>query len=143
MNRRDAHRFDRLHQVRVVEEQRARQDLVAAHTLLRKASSDRDAARVAAGQLPGNGLRDLGLFRTELAVGQLRNEQLTAADDEVHKAEAVVLQAHTIWTQAARRVQGLDKLVERRREAARTEELAAEASELEDLFLARLLMEKP
>jgi flagellar export protein FliJ len=142
MNRRDAHRFDRLHQVRQVEEQRARQDLVAAHSLLRNASAERDAARRAAGQLPGIGVRDLGLFRTELAVGQLRNEQLAAADELVRQAEAAVLQAHTTWTQAARRVQGLDKLVERRREAARAEELVAESSELEDLFLARLLMAK-
>jgi hypothetical protein len=142
MSRRDAHRFDRLHQVREVEEQRARQELVAAHALLRKASTDRDAVRALAGQLPGIGLRDLGLFRAELAVGQLRNEQLVAADERVRHAQALVQQAHAHWTQAARRVQGLDKLVERRRESARADELTAEATELEDLFLARLLMDK-
>jgi hypothetical protein len=143
MSRRDVHRFDRLHQVREVEEQRARQDLVSAHALLRKASADRDAARLAAGRLPDLGVRDLGLFRTELAVGRLRNEQLAAADEQVQVAQAAVVQAHTAWTQAARRVQGLDRLVERRRTSARAEELSAEASELEDLFLARRARVQP
>ena len=141
MTRRDVHRFDRLHKVREVEEQRARQDLVTAHAVLRRASADRYAVRAAAGQQPGLGLRDLGLFRTELAVGQLRNEQLAAADEQVRLAEANVQQAHAVWSQAARRLQGLDKLVERRRDAARTDALLAESNELEDLFLARRVRE--
>ena len=140
MNRRDVHRFDRLHQVREVEEQRARQELVAAHALLRQASQARDAARIAAGQLPEYGIRELAVFRTELAVGQIRNEQLKAADEAVHLAESVVVAAHAAWTAAARKVQGLDKLVERRRETARAEELQAESHEHQDLFLARRAM---
>jgi flagellar biosynthesis chaperone FliJ len=140
MNRRDVHRFDRLHQVRQVEEQRARQDLVAAHALLRNASQARDAARAAADQAPDIGIRELAIFRTELAVGQLRNEQLKAADDAVHLAEVAVVLAHNAWSAAARRVQGLDKLVERRREEARAEGLLAEAHESQELFLARRAM---
>jgi hypothetical protein len=143
MTRRDAHRFDRLHQVREVEEQRARQDLVAAHALLRTASQDRDLARATAALLPDNGIRDLAIFRTELAVGEIRNEQLKAADEAVHLAEAAVVAAHNAWTTAARRVQGLDKLVERRRETARAEELQAEAHEQQDMFLARRAQGQP
>jgi flagellar export protein FliJ len=140
VNRRDVHRFDRLHQVRHVEEQRARQDLVMAHDRLRSASQLRDIARTAAGQLPGLGIRELSLFRTELMVGKLRNEKLQAAEELVSQAEAAVGSAHTLWSAAARRLQGLDKLVERRREAARAEELLSEAHEHQDLFLARRAM---
>ena len=86
------------------------------------------------------GVRDLALFRTELAVGALRNERLQAAQDKVTAAEAAVVAAHALWTVAARRVQGLDKLVERRRETLRAEELSAESREHEDLFLARRAM---
>jgi len=45
-----------------------------------------------------------------------------------------VVEAHAAWTIAARRVQGLDKLVQRRAESARTAELLAEADEQADLF---------
>jgi hypothetical protein len=140
MNRRDVHRFDRLHQVRAIEEQLARQQLVGAHALLRNASQERDQVRATAAQLPDNGLRDLGLFRTELAIGEVRNEQLKAADEAVHLAETAVVAAHNAWTTAARRVQGLDKLVERRRETVRADELKSEANEAQDLFLARRAM---
>lgn len=142
MTARDAHRFDRLHQVRQVEEQRARQSLVAAHAALRTASQLRDEVRAAAMQLPENGLRDLAVFRTELSVGQLRNEQLAAAETAVHQAETVVVAAHNAWSLAARKVQGLDKLVERRREEARADALTAEANEAQDLFQARRAMEQ-
>jgi hypothetical protein len=140
MNRREVHRFDRLHQVREIEEKRARQDLMAAHEALRQASRLRDVARAEADQLPELGIRDLALFRTELAVGQLRNEKLQAAEDTVKAAEASVVAMHTLWTVAARRVQGLDKLVERRRETHRAEELLADAHEQQDLFQARRAM---
>jgi hypothetical protein len=143
MNRRDVHRFDRLHQVRAIEEQLARQQLVTAHMLLRNASQERDVVRATAAQLPDNGLRDLALFRTELAIGEVRNEQLKAADEAVHLAEVAVVAAHNAWTTTARRVQGLDKLVERRRETVRAEELKSEANEAQDLFLARRAMGQP
>ncbi|BEP14263.1 hypothetical protein acdb102_25740 [Acidothermaceae bacterium B102] len=140
MNRRDVHRFDRLHHVRAVEEQRARQDLLTAHDRLRAASQARDVARVDASQGAALGVRDLALFRTELMVGALRNERLQAAQDKVTSAESAVVAAHALWTLAARRVQGLDKLVERRKETLRAEELSAETRENEDLFLARRAM---
>jgi len=140
MNRRDVHRFDRLHHVRAVEEQRSRQDLMAAHDRLRAASQARDVARADANQSAAMGVRDLALFRTELMVGALRNERLQAAQDKVTAAESAVVAAHALWTVAARRVQGLDKLVERRRETLRAEELSAESRENEDLFLARRAM---
>lgn len=142
MNRRDLHRFDRLHQVRAVEEQRARQELAAAHDALRHASQLRDAARIAAGIVPAEGVRDLGVFRLEVVAADQRMRELRAAEAAVQQAETVVVDAHGRWMLAARRAQGLEKLVEHRREIAAGEELKAEATELEDLFLARRAVEQ-
>jgi flagellar biosynthesis chaperone FliJ len=139
MNHRDVHRFDRLHQVREVEEQRCRQDLMAANAALRAAAAFRDQARLAAGQQPGNGVRDLAVFRTEIQMARLRTEQLAAAQDQVRLAELAVVTAHGAWTMAARRVQGLDKLVERRRAAQQAELLLEEAHEQQDMFQSRRL----
>jgi hypothetical protein len=140
MNRRDVHRFDRLHQVREVEQQRCRQDLVAANAALREATRLRDLAMAAAGAPPVNGVRDLAVFQNEVAMGRLRTEQLESAHQQVVQAEAAVTASYHLWTLAARRVQGLDKLVARRRETQRAEELLAEAHEHQDLFLARRAM---
>jgi flagellar biosynthesis chaperone FliJ len=137
MNRRDVHRFDRLHQVRAVEEQRARQVLVAAHDALRQASQVRDAARAGAGLLPASGVRDLGVFRREVDAAEQRVQELRTAQAAVQQAETAVVDAHGRWMVAARRAQGLEKLVAHRREAAAAEQLKTDAAELEDLFLAR------
>jgi flagellar biosynthesis chaperone FliJ len=140
MNRRDVQRFDRLRHVREVEEQRARQDLVAAHERLRLAIEARDAVRADAVRQRALGLCDLVTLRTDLMVGALRSQRLRAAQDMVTAAESGVTLTHDVWSAAARRVEGLDKIVERRREAMRDEQLRTESRELEDLFLARRAM---
>lgn len=140
MNRRDAQRFDRLHHVREVEERRARQDLMAAHERLRRDTELRDEAKADAIRQPALGFCDSVTLRTELMVGALRSERLQAAQDKVTAAETGVTIAHEAWSAAARRVEGLGKLVGRRREALRDEQLRAETREHEDLFLARRAM---
>lgn len=142
MRRSEVHRFDRLHQVRVVEEQRCRQALTAANSALRAAAAMRASALADLAQRPDDGVRDLAVFHSEVRLAQLRSERLAAADEAVHQAEAFVVSAHRSWTLAARRVQGLDRLVERRREAMTQQELVSEANEAQDLFLARRAMEQ-
>jgi flagellar biosynthesis chaperone FliJ len=140
MNRRDVQRFDRLHHVREVEAQRARQDLMSAHERLRLATQARDEARAEAIRQPALGLCDLVTLRTDLMVGALRSERLQTAQDKVTTAETGVAIAHELWSAAARRVEGLQKIVERRRQALRDEEQRSETREHEDLFLARRAM---
>jgi flagellar export protein FliJ len=140
MNRRDVTRFDRLRQVRKVEEQRARQDLMSAHDRLRLASNARDLARADAIRQPALGLFQLVTLHTDLMGGQMRSERLQEAQDAVTLAESGLTVAHEVWSAAARRLEGLDKLVDRRRETLREEELRLETREHDDLFLARRAM---
>ncbi len=126
--------YDTLLRVRRIEEDKAKAALAVANHAQREAAARLDASReyyssVAA---PPNGETDLGAFRRAVAHGTAAAQAVGIAAGALESSQRTTQQAIDATRKASMRTQGLEKLVDRAREARMKEMLAADQRTAEE-----------
>lgn len=126
--------YDTLLRVRRIEEDRAKADLAAANLGRRRAQGRLDANRAgyARAIAQPHGETELAAFTAHAAHARSAAQAVGLAVGEVEQADEARSQAAQVTRQASMRTQGLERLVERAREARDAEMLAADQRTAEE-----------
>lgn len=126
--------YDTLLRVRRIEHDKAKAELAAANHAHRQAQTGLDLRRTHYGSAVGSpdGEMDLVAFRGRLAHTTAAAQAVGLARAEVEKSAEARLAAVETTRQASMRTQGLEKLVERAKEAREQEMLAADQRTAEE-----------
>lgn len=131
--------YDTLLRVRRIEEDRAKAGLAAANAERRRAQDRLDASRAgyARAATPPHGETDLAAFSAHAFHARSAAQAVGVARTELEKSDEARGEAIEVTRQASMRTQGLERLVERAREARAAEMLAADQRTAEESMTGR------
>jgi len=131
-------RLEAVLRIRRVYEESARQQLFADNQRARAADAERERRAARYRSVPRSDAPVSPLaFRRERAVAELAAEALHAAETELASAIAQMALSRARWSDAAMRVEALERLERRHAEELHLDELRHELATVDDLVTAR------
>lgn len=134
------HRFrlEGVLRIRRAQEETARQHLAMANLRLRTAIGERERRAARYRTVPvSTGPVTLTVFARERAIGEMAAASLSQSDATVAGARVETNACQRQWSQAATRVEALERLRRRRLDEERADEALAEIATIDDLVTAR------
>jgi len=124
--------------VRHVQEEIARAELLRGNRVVQQAAVDRERSALHYRTLPvSTGSVPAPVFMREQALAGMAAATLMAADDHLVEARTHAEAAQRSWSEAAQRVEALERLAARRHEEVLAAEARTESASVDDLVTAR------
>jgi flagellar export protein FliJ len=136
-------RFDHVTRVRQIQEDQARAELLAArHRLIQAGADLASRAEQYDQRRSQSSMSTASQFRSHRDRDQLLSMAVVAARAAETNAQLILAQRLEAWTEAARKVQAMERLDERERERHAAEAAREEQAELDDLVAPRVALDK-
>jgi flagellar protein FliJ len=124
--------------VRKAQEESARLALLRGNRRLQQAATDRDRSEFRYRTVPvSEGAVPVSVFRREQVTADMAAASMAKAVHQESRARSDAALAQQRWSQAARRVEALERLARRRHDEVLADEARAESASVDDLVTAR------